>query len=57
MVELIKEFVVNFELFRNAKQPRFSKGPSQQKKTKTSQASEIYIITYICDFTFPRIEF
>ena len=34
MVELIKEFVVNFELSRNAKEPRFSKRPSQQKKPK-----------------------
>ena len=34
MVELIKGFVVNFELSRNAKEPRFSMRPSQQKKPK-----------------------
>ena len=59
MFELIKEFVVNFELSRNAKEPRFSKRPSQQKKSKTMQASGICRIPHICDFTtvFPRTEF
>ena len=32
MVELIKGFVVNFGMSRNAKEPRFSKRPSQLKK-------------------------
>ena len=51
MVELIKGFVVNSELSRNAKEPLFSKRPSQQKKTKTIQTSEICRISLICDFT------
>ena len=55
MVGLInKEFVVNFEPSRNAKEPRFSKRPSQQKKTKTIQASEICrILTFVISL-FPR---
>ena len=34
MVELIKGFVVNFVMSRNAKELRFSERPSQQKKPK-----------------------
>ena len=51
MVDSIQEFVVNFQQSRNAKEQRFSKRPSQQKKTKTSKASEICRISHICDFT------
>ena len=58
MVELIKEFVVNFELSRNAKEPRFSKRHSQQKKTKTIQESEICRKPLICMISlFLRTEF
>ena len=51
MVELIKEFVVNFELSRNAKKPRFSMRPSQQKKNQNNTSIGNLQNTDICDFT------
>ena len=36
MVELIEEFVVNFELSRNANEPRFPKRLLQQKKKQNN---------------------
>ena len=58
MVELIKEFVVNFELSRNAKEPRFSKRPSQQKKKPKQYEHRKFAEyrTFVISL-FPRTEF
>ena len=54
MVELIEEFVLNFELSRNAKEPRFSKRPKKPKQVKHRKFAEYRILVISL---FPRTKF